>query len=190
MADAEFRQAIDAAAKMPSDSGAAAIRYICLFRAPKRVLTPARATKLLREITAMILDGIAFDRQFIKAPSHVWADAMSEMASNPELRRPIANHHYLLRIVQGKLGQQADHSQTERVATRRNHETTRDRGSSMQPIGEALKPALPELPENEREQRMAAAEALLLAEGFKPAFMGQHLIEQKAREIFNAESQQ
>jgi len=188
LADAEWREAVLAAAELPSDCGALAIRYVGLFRPEKRALSPSRAARLIREVCDMLIEGVDFDRQRIKAPSHVWRQALIQMLDAPNIQRPLRNHHYLLRIVQGLLAKQADMTQADR-AMRRRSAARMDTGPA--PIGQALErvaePALPELPPDERETRMAKARETLLSEGFTEKWLVEPLVEQKAREMYAEE---
>jgi len=118
IADADARKAVLAAAKLPSDCGTWVLKYIAMFAPQERFLTTTRAAKLISECCDMIISGIDFDRDHITAPSYVWRQAMMQMLENQDIRRPIKNHHYLLRIVQSILNKRNDIDQSERAANR------------------------------------------------------------------------
>lgn len=184
LADAEWREAVLAAAALPSDCGTLAIRYVGLFRPGKRALTPDRAARLIREVCEIITSGVDFDRRRIEAPSHVWRAALIEMLNKTDLRRPIKNHNYLLRIVESRLAARTDMQQVERAETRRLSEEQRVRSGGMSHVATQL---LPQIPEGERAERLERARAVLLEEGFNPKFLAEPLIEQKAREMYAEE---
>jgi len=195
LADKDARQAVLAAARLPSDCGELVLKYIGFFSPPERFLTSSRAAKLITECSDMILNGVDFDRARIQAPSHIWAKALESMQS-AELRRPLKNHHYLLRIVQGELAQKWDKQQSDTHQSRRSE--ARVNSPAMQSVGDVLDGAMnphdstssatkdpfKELSPEARKQALKEAEETLLADGFHQAFLGQPLIEQKARELF------
>lgn len=186
IADVEWREAIIEAAKLPSDCGSLALRYIGMFRSGSRFLTPDRSARLIREMCAMIIDGVDFDRQHINAPSHVWRDAIIDMLDAPNVKRPLKNHNYLLRIVQSKLGQKSDIDQSERAATYRN-QTKTDRQGAMKAVGEVLeKTALPDLPADQRDEWLEKAKIDLVENHDMKlgAFMSDFLIESRAKELY------
>jgi len=189
VADGEWREAILAAAELPSDCGKPALRYVGMFRPASRFLTPSRAALLLREVCDMIINGSDRNRQCIKAPAYVWREAMLEMYFNEKINRPLKSHGYLLEVVQSKLTQRSDIDQSERAANRRNAEPSRVRTTSMQPIGDALPAStLPELPADSRDAWLKKSRELLLSEGFSKKFLNTFFIEQRAREMY-ADSQ-
>jgi len=187
IADADARQAVFSAAKLPSDCGTWVLKYITLFSPAERFLTQSRAAKLITECCDMLLNGVDFDRQRLQAPSHVWRKALMQMMDASNIQRPLKNHHYLLRIVQSELGKRDDaqrHEQhQERMAEARTHTT------SMQKVGEVMEAPtiahdpLAEVSAERRTELFKEAEKILLGEGFKPPFLGAPLIEQKAREM-------
>ena len=189
IADADARKAVLAAAKLPSDCGTWVLKYIALFAPQERFLTTSRAAKLITECCDMIIDGVDFDRDHIKAPSYVWRQAMMQMLEQQELRRPIKNHHYLLRIVQSILTRRNDIDQSERAANRRLAEPARIHTTSMQPISEALpdnaaEQALPEVPIDEEDKWHTLAREALIKEGFNPKFVPLPIVAVKAKEMY------
>lgn len=142
----------------------------------------------------MITGGIDFDRQHIQAPSHVWRQALVDMLDAPNVKRPLKNHNYLLKILQSKLSQRADMAQGQRADERRSE----SRGESglqrtgdgpakpRRPAGNAPAPEDPldKLSDEDRERWLRKAEVELLdVERFSPQFLSKGLIEQKAREM-------
>jgi len=187
MGEAEWKLVAAAAAALPSDSGPLVIRYIGLFAPGGRGLNANRAGRLLGELTDMILNGTSFDRQEIKAPSHVWRQALQSVLDAPDLRPPLKNHNYLLRVVQGALARRDDISQAERGQERRGQAHVRSGG--MQHVSEAAEltdDALPDIPIEERDRWIERAKEVLRKEhGLKPgAFMSEALIDHMARELY------
>jgi len=194
--DAQWRKAVFAAAKLPSDCGTRTLNYMAMFRPSTRNLTPERAARIICEVCAMITDGVAFDRQMIKAPSHVWRQALMEI-KDADIRRPLKNHHYLLRIVQSKLAARTDADQAERHQSRRgqSHVNTglqdvgqplvgcRSGGQTRQGTSPCPTDPLDGVSAEDRKRWLKKAREALLADGFSPKFMAQPLIEQKAREM-------
>jgi len=189
IADADARKAVLAAASLPSDCGAWTLKYISLFAPKSKFLTSTRFAKLITECCDMIISGVDFDREHITAPSHVWQQAFMQILDQQDLRRPLKNHHYLLRIVQSNLTRRNDIEQASRADSRRNAEPSRIRTSSMQPISQALedKGALPEIPATEREAWLTKAHTDLLDKGMNKKFIIAPLVEQRAREMYAEE---
>ncbi|MBL4774468.1 MAG: hypothetical protein JKY87_00205 [Mariprofundus sp.] len=190
IADLDARKAILAAAKLPSDCGPLVLKYIGFFSPQTRFLTTSRATSLIVECSDMIIDGVNFDRDFIKAPSYVWACAFRAMDS-ADISRPLKNHHYLLRIIQSELGKKQD-SVASIGSEQRGSASMEPRihNADMQRIGDVIAPAAPDaldaLNVEAREKIMLQAKKSLLDEGFQPQWLAMPLIEQKAREMLEA----
>ncbi len=187
IADADARKAVLAAAKLPSDCGTWVLKYIALFAPQERFLTTSRAAKLITECCDMIIDGVDFDRDRIKAPSYVWSRAMMQMLEQQELRRPIKNHHYLLRIVQSILNKRCDPEPA--VRGRNSGGSVTIRSAAMQPISEALpdnaaEQALPEVPIDEEDKWHTLAREALIKEGFNPKFVPLPIVAVKAKEMY------
>jgi hypothetical protein len=186
-ADIEWRRALTHALELPSDCGPLVGRYVKLFAPLKRNLSSARACKLLKEVSDLVLaEDITFDRANYHIPSHVWAQALQIMLDKQDLQRPLPNHNYLKKVAIGQLAKRADIEQNERSTNRRNSEPGRTKSSRMQPISEVLEAQskLPELPESESKVWLEKGRQALLDEGFKPGFMPGEFIEQKARELY------
>lgn len=188
IADGEWREAVLAAAALPSDCGPLVVRYAGLFRPEKRALTPSRAARLLREVCAMITDGVDFDRRRIEAPSHIWRRALIQVLDAPNIQRPLRNHHYLLRVVQSLLAKRDDAIQAERHRQRRSESHVRN--GAMRPLAEAVQPQPDPLDGLDAEPRRGLfmkARQSLIEDGFKPGFIIQPLIEQRMRELLEQE---
>jgi len=190
IADIDARQAILAAAKLPSDCGTLVLKYIGYFAPQSRFLTTSRASNLITECTDMILNGVSFDRDFIQAPSHIWQRAFLSIDS-ADIRRPLKNHHYLLRIVQSELGKKTDIVQHEQHQIRRSE--ARVNSTEMKSVGSVLQQThvpdvLAKLTPEARMQAMQDAEKALLEEDFNPQFIVTPLIEQKAREMLEVKA--
>jgi len=190
IADIDARKAVLSAAKLPSDCGALVLEYIGYFAPQERFLTASRAANLINDCCNMILNGVNFDRDFIQAPSHIWQRAFQSIDS-AHIRRPLKNHHYLLRIVQSELGKKTDIAQHEQHQSRRSE--ARINNSEMKSVGNILQQTdapdlLAELTPEARMQAMQSAEKALLEEDFNPQFIVPPLIEQKAREMLEVKN--
>lgn len=190
MADIDARKAILAASKLPSDCGTLVLKYIALFAPQSRFLTTSRAANLITECCDMILNGVQFDRDFIQAPSRVWSQAFLSIDS-ADIRRPLKNHHYLLRIMQSELGKTSDFVHQEKHQSRRAE--ARVNSTEMKSVGSVLQQThepdvLAELTPEARMQAMQNAEKALLEEDFNPQFIVTPLIEQKAREMLEVKA--
>ncbi len=155
------------------------------FAPQSRFLTTSRAANLITELTDMILNGVSFDRDFIQAPSYIWQRAFLSI-DGADIRRPLKNHHYLLRIVQSELGKKSDIAQHEQHQNRRSE--ARVNSTKMKSVGSVLKQTdapdlLADLTPKARMEALQSAEQTLLDEGFKKQFIVTPLIEQKAREM-------
>ena len=190
IADMDARKAVLSAAKLPSDCGALVLKYIGCFAPQERFLTASRAANLITECCDMILNGVQFDRDFIQAPSRVWSQAFLSIDS-ADIRRPLKNHHYLLRIMQSELGKTSDHAQHEQHQSRRSE--ARVNSTDMKSVGSVLQQThapdvLAKLTPEARMQAMQDAEKALLEEDFNPQFIVTPLIEQKAREMLEVKA--
>ncbi len=188
IADADARQAILEAAKLPSDCGTLVLKYIALFTPDKRHLTMDRAARLIREVCNMISAGAEYRGAELKAPSHVWRAALIEMLDRTDLKRPLRNHNYLKAVVASKLSERVDISQAEQHQARRGEARVNTGPQRMSDVlAKPVQTSLPKLPEDERECRLSAARELLVSEGFNERFLAAPLIEQKAREMYAEE---
>ncbi len=189
MADTDWREAVLAAAKLPSDCGALALRYVGLFRPSRRALSPDRAARLIREVCAMITDGTEYRGAELKAPSHIWRSAFIEMLDRADLKLPLKNHRYLQAVVASKLAERVDAAQTERHQARRSEARV---VTGPRRLGESLPGAdkpdlLADLSPDERKRWMRAAHDRLIEEGFDKRWIVNPLIEAKAAEMLAEE---
>ncbi len=193
IADAEWREAVIASAAFPGDCGVPAVHYVGMFRPLKRGLTPDRAARLFRELNDMITKGVDFDRQRIEAPSHIWRQALLQVLDAPNIRRPLRNHHYLIRVVQGLLARRADEEQSARAERYRSRtrinadklkglgHVTRGRGG---PVDDRTLDPDVKLPEGEAYQELyARAREDLEKEGVRKEFMSKYLIEARMADM-------
>jgi len=118
-------------AKLPSDCGTLALRYVGMFRPLKKQLTPQRGGKLLGEVAAMIEEGISFDRQYIKASSRLWAEVL-QIVCDANVQRPLKDHNYLLRVMLNKINAPADAAKEQSAQQRRNDGYV---NHGLQPVG-------------------------------------------------------
>lgn len=103
LSDAQWREALACAFKLPAPLGDRLVRYIRLFSPPKRGLSPDRAAKLLRELLQPIAEA-AVERQGRKwsAPLDYWGMALDDMLERRDkLTLPLKSHGYLFEIVAG-----------------------------------------------------------------------------------------
>jgi len=187
IADADAREAILQAARLPSDVGTLVIKYIALFAPEKRHLTMDRAARLIREVCAMIIDGTEYRGTKLQAPSHVWRAALIDMLDRADLKRPIRNHNYLKAVVESKLAERTDATQTERHRARRGEARV---NNAPRRIGEAMevpkadeRDPLADLAPEDQQRWMRAARERLIEEGFDARWLVEPLIRAKAGEM-------
>lgn len=100
----EWKRFASAVAELPPECGRALMRYLRLFKPAKTGLRASRATKLGRELLAMIQTGTvcADERGGVRRPAKPqhWADGMELMLDQRVgLSLPLANHNYLRKVV-------------------------------------------------------------------------------------------
>ena len=101
------RELLALLAGMPSDAARALVRYLGLFRAPKRDLTNDRTLRLAREVLA--LDGAAHDSTRL-----AWA--LTETVESIRSKggaTPIKGHNYLKRVLDGAAAHGIAHGATQ-----------------------------------------------------------------------------
>jgi len=188
IADADARKAVLAAARLPSDCGVAVLKYIGYFSPAERFLTAARAAKLIEECCDMIVKGVDFDRTFIQVPSRIWAQSFAVMEAS-EIRRPLKNHHYLLRIVQGESAKKWDAPVAKDASADVRVSPAPRATASLQKVSDVFNPEpsnaekLQGLATDAREALLKQARESLLKEGFKEPFIGNELIQMRAVEL-------
>lgn len=101
LTDADARRAVAAALKMPAPLGDLVLRYIGLFRAPKRALSWDRAARLIEELLAPMQAGrIERHGRTWAAPLEAWRVALTEMLDRRDkLQLPLKSHGYLFEII-------------------------------------------------------------------------------------------
>ncbi|WP_111747649.1 hypothetical protein [Salinisphaera orenii] len=100
-AEADAREALAIAMRLPGQLGDSVLRYLALFRPAKRALAWSRALKLLGQLATDI------DRGYISrhgrdwaAPVDAWRDALHTVVSQREaLTLPLKDHSYLYEII-------------------------------------------------------------------------------------------
>lgn len=187
LTEAEWKAVAALAADLPAGCNSLVLRYIGLFAPDKRGLNAERAARLLNELRDMILNGTAYDRAPIRAPSYTWVEGITAVFDAERLRLPLKDHNYLLSVMRNKLAERTDMQQAEQHQARRGE--ARVSSGRMTRVADALPavPAeskLPEIPAGEREEWEEMARAALLKEGFKPGFMPAQFVDQKARELY------
>jgi len=110
------RELLALLAGMPSDAARALVRYLGLFRAPKRDLTNDRTLRLAREVLA--LDGAAHDSTRL-----AWA--LTETVESIRSKggaTPIKGHGYLKRVLEGAGAQQVAQQVAQHASPQLSHE--------------------------------------------------------------------
>jgi len=138
LTDDDARRAVAAALKMPAPLGDLILRYIGLFRAPKRALSWDRAARLIEDLLAPMQAG-RIDRhgRTWAAPLEAWKAALTEMIDRRDkLQLPLKSHGYLFEIIaaQANKGEAQAEAKTEEQKRSRPH---RDAEAPL-PIGEVL----------------------------------------------------
>lgn len=102
-ADTDARRAMETLAGLPAGLGPLVLRYLGLFRPPKRGLTWDRVSKILDELATMIAAGHVERRgKRYSAASELFRAGIQQMLDQRErLELPLANHNYLIAIVAG-----------------------------------------------------------------------------------------
>jgi hypothetical protein len=100
-AEAEAREALAIAARLPGALGDPVLRYLALFRPAKRALAWPRALKLLQQLAADIERGAITRRgRDWAAPQAAWAAALASVTDQREaLTLPLKDHSYLYEIL-------------------------------------------------------------------------------------------
>lgn len=102
------------------------LRYVGLFAPARQKLRWGRVEKLLAELADLVEAGrIERNGRVWPAPLDYWQQALDEIAANPNLRRPLKSHGYLLEILAG-LADRADAAQ---------EKGRHQRGSGSTPVG-------------------------------------------------------
>ncbi len=141
LTDDDARRAVAAALKMPAPLGDLILRYIGLFRAPKRALSWDRAARLIEELLVPMQAG-RFERhgRTWAAPLEVWKAAIEQMLMQRDrLTLPLKSHGYLFEIIAG----QANKSEAQMEAKaeeQKKHRMHRDTGEavSLGPVAKAI----------------------------------------------------
>lgn len=138
LSDDDARRAVAAALKMPAPLGDLVLRYIGLFRAPKRALSWDRAARLIEELLAPMLAGrIERHGRIWAAPLEAWKAALTDMLDRRDkLQLPLKSHGYLFEIIaaQANKSEAQAESKAEEQKRQRAH---RDTGSPT-PIAKTL----------------------------------------------------
>ncbi len=125
LTDDDARRAVAAAFKMPAPLGDLILRYIGLFRAPKRALSWDRAARLIDELLAPIQSGrVERHGRTWAAPIEIWKAAITEMVERRDkLQLPLKGHGYLFEIVaaQANKAEARDERKVEEQKRQRQH---------------------------------------------------------------------
>lgn len=140
----------------------------------------------------MIKDGAEHNKSIIKAPSHLWRQAIIEMLDRHDLQLPLKSHGYLKAVVQGLLAKRDDYEQAARArayrhAPRINAGLVRVAGPAAGADGDDGPDPLASLSAEERKKLEKKARESLIKSGVKPAFLIQPLIEARMRELMEPE---
>lgn len=124
--DADAREVSALAARLPADLGPLALRYITLFRPPKRVLPMHRAHKLLRELVEMMDAGaVVRSGKRVEASPALFGRAIEQMLAKDALQRPLKDHNYLRAVVMGQAPRAAAAAEDAAEAAKRTHSAQR-----------------------------------------------------------------
>lgn len=125
LTDDDARRAVAAALKMPAPLGDLILRYIGLFRAPKRALSWDRAARLIEDLLAPMQAGrIERHGRIWAAPLEAWRAALTEMLDRRDkLQLPLKSHGYLFEIIaaQANKGEAQVEAQAEEQKRQRPH---------------------------------------------------------------------
>ncbi len=101
LSDDDARRAVAAALKMPAPLGDLVLRYIGLFRAPKRALSWDRAARLIEELLVPMQAGrIERHGRTWAAPLDAWRAALTDMLDRRDkLQLPLRSHGYLFEVI-------------------------------------------------------------------------------------------
>jgi hypothetical protein len=139
LSDDDARRAVAAALKMPAPLGDLVLRYIGLFRAPKRALSWDRAARLIEELLAPMQAGrVERHGRTWPAPLEAWRAALADMLDRRDkLQLPLRSHGYLFEILaaQANKGEAQAEAKSEEQKRQRPH---RDAGAPTA-IGETAK---------------------------------------------------
>ncbi len=139
LSDDDARRAVAAALKMPAPLGDLILRYIGLFRAPKRALSWDRAARLIEELLAPMQAGrIERHGRTWAAPLEAWKAAIEQMlAQRDRLTLPLKSHGYLFEIISSQANKVE--AQIEAKAEEKKHQRPhRDDGAPV-PLGPVAK---------------------------------------------------
>lgn len=144
LTDDAARRAVAAAFKMPAPLGDLILRYIGLFRAPKRALSWDRAARLIDELLASIQAArVERHGRTWAAPLDAWTAALTEMLDRRDkLTLPLKGHGYLFEIVAAQANKTEAHA--ERKTEEQKHQRPHRDEKGPVTIGELAKiPATP-----------------------------------------------
>lgn len=133
LAEAQWRDALSCALKLPAPLGDRLVRYLGLFRPAKRALSPDRAARILTELLEPIAEArVERNGRSWPAPLDYWSSALDDvLARRDSLQLPLKSHGYLLEIVAGIANKAEGRAETKREESRA-YAFTRD---TTQPAG-------------------------------------------------------
>lgn len=137
LTDDDARKAVAIAFKLPAPLGDLLLRYIGLFRPPKRALAWDRAARLLAEILDPIRAGrIERHGQAWAAPLDYWRESIEEiLGRRDKLQLPPRNHGYLFEILASRASRAAGKAEVAAEAARRRRAHRTSLGTAPQPAG-------------------------------------------------------
>lgn len=99
--DAQAREAVAAAFKLPAPMGDRLVRYMGLFRPAQKSLSWDRFARLLGELQEVIAAGhVKREGRTWEAPVGLWCEALDDvLAARETLTLPLKNHNYLFSVV-------------------------------------------------------------------------------------------
>ncbi len=139
LADDDARRAVAAAFKMPAPLGDLILRYIGLFRAPKRALSWERASRLIDDLLVPIQAGrIERHGRTWAAPIEAWKAALTEMIDRRDkLQLPLKSHGYLFEIVAAQANK-TEAREERKTEENKRHSPHSEATTPLGPVAKAL----------------------------------------------------
>jgi hypothetical protein len=134
----DARGVVELLARMPGTPALrkAALRYVGLFAPGKQRLRWGRVESLLGELVAMMETGrIERNGRTWAAPLDYWQAAFDAVIGNPNLRRPLKSHGYLLEVLAGQSDRIEAQAEQRVEQTRQGHAGTGGGGERAKRTG-------------------------------------------------------
>jgi hypothetical protein len=120
--DAQARDALAAAMRLPSGVGDTVQSYLALFETDTRGLTWARYGAILADLVKLLAGGsVEWKGNRRQATLGLWVEAMQTMTAMDDLALPVKNHGYLRAMVYRKADARDAKAETAREQLRQRH---------------------------------------------------------------------